>query len=130
MCRWCKVVLFDGFNGLSLNDPSVSVFHLNQQIITTLIFSFYSQAHFELSRLFLFIFFPAFQFIYTKSGSLVTVVNGGHQFCRTKWMSVFFCAVFLPLTAALRAVEVFIRDKYERKRYYNEALATAHVSII
>lgn len=33
-----------------------------------------------------------------------------------------------PLTLALRAVEVFIRDKYERKRYYNEALAAAHVS--
>ncbi|CAG00369.1 unnamed protein product, partial [Tetraodon nigroviridis] len=27
-----------------------------------------------------------------------------------------------------QAVEVFIRDKYERKRYYNEALAAAHVS--
>lgn len=36
-----------------------------------------------------------------------------------------------PLTPALRAVEVFIRDKYERKRYYDkEALATARVSIV
>lgn len=39
--------------------------------------------------------------------------------------------MYEPFTLALRAVEVFIRDKYERKRYYNkEALATAHVSTI
>lgn len=51
--------------------------------------------------------------------------------CDTKWMTVYFCAVFPPLTLALRAVEVFIRDKYERKRYYNrEALAAAPVSIV
>lgn len=44
-------------------------------------------------------------------------------------MSVCFGTVFEPLTLALRAVEVFIRDKYERKRFYNqEALAAAPVS--
>lgn len=51
--------------------------------------------------------------------------------CSVKWISVYFGAVCKPLTLALRAVEVFIRDKYERKRYYNkEAQATTHVSIL
>lgn len=42
----------------------------------------------------------------------------------------YLCARLQSLTPTFRAVEVFIRDKYERKKYYNkEALATAQVSI-
>lgn len=42
----------------------------------------------------------------------------------------YLCARLQSLTPTFRAVEVFIRDKYERKKYYNkEASATAQVSI-
>ncbi|KAF0021810.1 hypothetical protein F2P81_025937 [Scophthalmus maximus] len=47
-------------------------------------------------------------------------------------MDTWTCSVFafLYLTLIFRAVEVFIRDKYERKKYFDkEALTTAPVSI-
>lgn len=132
-CCSCEVGLFDEFKWLRRKDPSLSIISWNPKIIKTLSSHFIiSLARFEVS------FFQVIFLEHTKLDSLITVVNGGHQLClylvffacSVEWMTVYFCAVFNPLTLALRAVEVFIRDKYERKRYYNrEALATAHVSI-
>ena len=42
---------------------------------------------------------------------------------------IYLCSIWV-LNPTFRAVEVFIRDKYERKKYYDmEAVATAPVSI-
>lgn len=50
--------------------------------------------------------------------------------CMMDILYCYFCAVFQSLTLTFRAVEVFIRDKYERKKYYDkEALDAAPVSI-
>lgn len=60
---------------------------------------------------------------------LLMVIPRLSLWCVLKGMSVCLGAVFEPLTFALRAVEVFIRDKYERKRFYQqEAPAAAPVS--
>ena len=44
---------------------------------------------------------------------------------------VTMCTLFLSLNPNLRAVEFFIRDKYERKKYYDKnALSPAPVSVL
>lgn len=67
--------------------------------------------------------------VYTRC--MLFLYDASRVVCVCKYCPLgYLCARLQSLTPTFRAVEVFIRDKYERKKYYNkEASATAQVSI-